>query len=89
MQNDPARVLELRGMHVSNAVCLLQQEVAALRFAAQRTKSRQQLYVRVGSGLYTSDRALQHMPAVVEQYLVDQEGLHVLEPQPGLLRVFM
>ncbi|CAI7909140.1 unnamed protein product [Closterium sp. NIES-54] len=82
-----ARVLDLHGLHVGEAIPMLKREIAAMRSAARSTQQRQQVYVCVGTGHHTKGRAPPRLPLAVERYLVEEERVQFMETQPGMLRV--
>ncbi|GJP36652.1 hypothetical protein CLOM_g21136 [Closterium sp. NIES-68] len=84
-----ARVLDLHGLHVGEAIPMLKREIAAMRNAARSTQQRQQVYVCVGTGHHTKGRAPLRLPLAVERYLVEEERLQFMETQPGMLRVLV
>ncbi|KAF6146605.1 hypothetical protein GIB67_008891 [Kingdonia uniflora] len=81
------RMIDLHGLHVSEAIHRLRNELNVLRSAARSSDQRLQLYICVGTGHHTKgSRTPARLPVAVEQYLL-QEGLEYTEAQPGLLRV--
>lgn len=82
-----ARVIDLHGLHVNEAIPFLKRELAHLRAAARNTGQRQQIYVCVGTGHHTKGRNNPRIPLAVEHHLVEEERVQVVETQPGMLRV--
>eukprot|EP00850_Spirogloea_muscicola_P007635 SM000039S14465 [mRNA] locus=s39:341731:347674:+ [translate_table: standard] len=82
-----ARILDLHGLHVNEAIPLLKREIAALRAAARSTRQRQQIFVCVGTGHHTKGRAPPRLPMAVERYLAEDEHIEFVETKPGMLRV--
>ncbi|XP_062233379.1 polyadenylate-binding protein-interacting protein 7-like [Phragmites australis] len=80
------RLIDLHGLHVSEAIHILKVELAALKNAARAAGERMQVMVCVGTGHHTKGSRSARLPIAVEQFLLD-EGLHYTQPQPGLLRV--
>ncbi|KAJ3695780.1 hypothetical protein LUZ60_001157 [Juncus effusus] len=82
-------LVDLHGLHVSEAIPILRQEISILRATARATGERVQLLVCVGTGHHTKGaRTPARLPIAVEQFLLDQ-GLHFSQPQPGLFRVMI
>lgn len=82
-----APLIDLHGLHVSEAIHILKQELSILRNTASATGERGQLLVCVGTGHHTKgSRTPARLPMAIEQFLLDQ-GLHFTQPQAGLLRV--
>uniref|UniRef100_A0ACD5XYF3 Uncharacterized protein n=1 Tax=Avena sativa TaxID=4498 RepID=A0ACD5XYF3_AVESA len=86
LQRGSDRLIDLHGLHVSEAIHILKVEVGALRNAARVAGERMQVMVCVGTGHHTKGSRTARLPIAVEQFLLD-EGLHYTQPQPGLLRV--
>lgn len=82
------RMIDLHGLHVSEAIHILKVELAALKSAARAAGERMQVMVCVGTGHHTKGSRTARLPIAVEQFLLD-EGLHYTQPQPGLLRVMV
>ncbi|XAR57554.1 hypothetical protein NMG60_11025734 [Bertholletia excelsa] len=81
------RMIDLHGLHASEAIHVLKRELALLRSTARSAELRLQVYVCVGTGHHTRGaRTPARLPIAVERFLLD-EGLEYSEPQPGLLRV--
>ncbi|KAI3997460.1 hypothetical protein MKX01_008067 [Papaver californicum] len=82
------RMIDLHGLHVSEAIHRLRSELNVLRSAARNADQPLQVYICVGTGHHTKgSRTPSRLPVAVEQYLLQEEGLDYTEPQPGLLRV--
>lgn len=82
------RIIDLHGLHVSEALHVLKRELAVLRNAARSADQRLQVYICVGTGHHTrGSRTPARLPIAVQRYLLEEEGLDYSEPQPGLLRV--
>ncbi|WVZ82132.1 hypothetical protein U9M48_029430 [Paspalum notatum var. saurae] len=80
------RLIDLHGLHVSEAINILKVELSALKSAARAAGERMQVMVCVGTGHHTKGSRTARLPIAVEQFLLDQ-GLNYTQPQPGLLRV--
>ncbi|GLT74205.1 hypothetical protein SLA2020_460160 [Shorea laevis] len=84
----PERMIDLHGLHVSEAISVLKHELSVLRSTARAADQRLQVYVCVGTGHHTrGSRTPARLPVAVQRYLLEEEGLDYSEPQPGLLRV--
>ncbi|KAF8393637.1 hypothetical protein HHK36_021883 [Tetracentron sinense] len=82
------RMIDLHGLHVSEAIHVLKHELSVLRRAARSTEQRLPVYICVGTGHHTKgSRTPARLPVAVERYLLEEEGLDYTEPQAGLLRV--
>ena len=82
------RMIDLHGLHVSEAVHILKHELSVLRSTARAAEQRLQVYICVGTGHHTrGSRTPARLPIAVQKYLLEEEGLDYSEPQPGLLRV--
>lgn len=82
------RIIDLHGLHVTEALHVLKRELAVLRNAARSADQRLQVYICVGTGHHTrGSRTPARLPIAVQRYLLEEEGLEYSEPQPGLLRV--
>ncbi|XP_040996816.1 polyadenylate-binding protein-interacting protein 7 isoform X1 [Juglans microcarpa x Juglans regia] len=82
------RMIDLHGLHVSEAIHVLKHELSVLRSTARAAEQRLQVYICVGTGHHTrGSRTPARLPIAVQQYLLEEEGLEYTEPQPGLLRV--
>ncbi|XP_009404172.1 polyadenylate-binding protein-interacting protein 7 isoform X1 [Musa acuminata AAA Group] len=80
-------LIDLHGLHVTEAKHVLDHELRLLRSTARATGQRLQVMVCVGTGHHTKGtRTPARLPAAVEQYLLD-EGLDYTHHQPGLFRV--
>ncbi|XP_062228445.1 polyadenylate-binding protein-interacting protein 7-like [Phragmites australis] len=86
-QRGSDHLIDLHGLHVSEAIHILKVELAALK-GARATGERMQVMVCVGTGHHTKGSRTARLPIAVEQFLLD-EGLHYTQPQPGLLRVMV
>lgn len=84
------RVIDLHGLHVSEAIHILKRDLTVLRSAARSVDQRWQVYICVGTGHHTrGSRTPSRLPTAVQRYLLEEEGLDFSEPQPGLLRVVL
>ncbi|KAK1369369.1 Polyadenylate-binding protein-interacting protein 7 [Heracleum sosnowskyi] len=84
------RVIDLHGLHVSEAIHILKRDLTVLRSAARSVDQRWQVYICVGTGHHTrGSRTPSRLPTAVQLYLLEEEGLDFSEPQPGLLRVVL
>ncbi|GMI81362.1 CTC-interacting domain 7 [Hibiscus trionum] len=82
------RMIDLHGLHVSEAIHTLKYELSVLRSTARAADQRLQVYICVGTGHHTrGSRTPARLPVAVQRYLLEEEGLDYTEPQPGLLRV--
>ncbi|KAG2666841.1 hypothetical protein I3760_15G084600 [Carya illinoinensis] len=82
------RMIDLHGLHVSEAIHVLKHELGVLRSTARAAEQRLQVYICVGTGHHArGSRTPARLPIAVQQYLLEEEGLEYTEPQPGLLRV--
>ncbi|OIW04001.1 hypothetical protein TanjilG_30277 [Lupinus angustifolius] len=82
------RIIDLHGLHVSEALHALKHELSVLRSTARAAEQRLQVYICVGTGHHTrGSRTPARLPIAVQHYLLEEEGLDFTEPQPGLLRV--
>nr|AFK36212.1 unknown [Lotus japonicus] len=82
------KMIDLHGLHVSEAIHVLKHELSVLRSTARAAEQRLQVYICVGTGHHTrGSRTLARLPIAVQRYLLEEEGLDFTEPQPGLLRV--
>ncbi|KAK4274529.1 hypothetical protein QN277_017734 [Acacia crassicarpa] len=82
------RMIDLHGLHVSEAIHVLKHELSVLRTTARAADQRLQVYICVGTGHHTrGSRTPARLPVAVQRYLLEEEGLEYKEPQPGLLRV--
>ncbi|WOL02643.1 polyadenylate-binding protein-interacting protein 7-like isoform X2 [Canna indica] len=81
------RLIDLHGLHVTEAIHVLNHELRILRNTARTTGQRLHFMIYVGTGHHTKgSRTLVRLPVAVEQYLLE-EGIHYTQPQPGLLRI--
>ncbi|KAL1199496.1 Polyadenylate-binding protein-interacting protein 7 [Cardamine amara subsp. amara] len=84
------RMIDLHGLHVSEALQMLKHELSVLRSTARATQERLQVYICVGTGHHTrGSRTPARLPVAVQRYLLEEEGLDYAEPQAGLLRVII
>ncbi|KAL9300748.1 putative Smr domain-containing protein [Arabidopsis thaliana] len=84
------RMIDLHGLHVSEALQVLKHELSVLRSTARATQERLQIYICVGTGHHTrGSRTPARLPVAVQRYLLEEEGLDYSEPQAGLLRVII
>ncbi|ESW33116.1 hypothetical protein PHAVU_001G044600 [Phaseolus vulgaris] len=83
------RMIDLHGLHVSEAIHVLKHELSVLRSTARAAEQRLQVYICVGTGHHTrGSRTPARLPIAVQRYLLE-EGLDFTEPQPGLIRVVL
>ncbi|KAI3454189.1 hypothetical protein Pfo_010852 [Paulownia fortunei] len=86
--NGRERMIDLHGLHVSEAIHVLKRELAVMKNAARSMDQRLLVYICVGTGHHTrGSRTPARLPTAVQRYLLEEEGLDYSEPQPGLLRV--
>ncbi|KAK6129553.1 hypothetical protein DH2020_036711 [Rehmannia glutinosa] len=86
--NGRERMIDLHGLHVSEAIHVLKRELAVIKNAARSMDQRLLVYICVGTGHHTrGSRTPARLPTAVQRYLLEEEGLDFSEPQPGLLRV--
>ncbi|CAH2060846.1 unnamed protein product [Thlaspi arvense] len=84
------RMIDLHGLHVSEALQVLKHELSVSRSTARVTQERLQVYICVGTGHHTrGSRTPARLPVAVQRYLLEEEGLDYSEPQAGLLRVII
>lgn len=84
------KMIDLHGLHVSEAIHMLKQEMNVLKNAARLGEQRLHVYICVGTGHHTrGSRTPARLPVAVQRYLLEEEGLEYSEPQPGLLRVVL
>ncbi|XP_010417414.1 PREDICTED: polyadenylate-binding protein-interacting protein 7-like [Camelina sativa] len=84
------RMIDLHGLHVSEALQVLKHELSVLRSTARATLERLHVYICVGTGHHTrGSRTPARLPVAVQRYLLEEEGLDYSEPQAGLLRVII
>ncbi|KAE9585665.1 hypothetical protein Lal_00009989 [Lupinus albus] len=82
------RMIDLHGLHVSEALHVLKHELSVLRRMARAAEHRVQVYICIGTGHHTrGSRTPARLPIAVQRYLLEEEGLDFTEPQPGLLLV--
>ncbi|KAK4401260.1 Polyadenylate-binding protein-interacting protein 7 [Sesamum angolense] len=88
--NARERMIDLHGLHVSEAIHVLKRELAVMKNAARSMDQRLLVYICVGTGHHTKgSRTPARLPTAVQRYLLEEEGLDYSEPQPGLLRVLI
>ncbi|KAL8054452.1 hypothetical protein ABFX02_05G138200 [Erythranthe guttata] len=88
--NGRERMIDLHGLHVSEAIHVLKRELAVIKNAARSMDQRLLVYICVGTGHHTrGSRTPARLPTAVQRYLLEDEGLDFTEPQPGLLRVLI
>ncbi|KAL7165680.1 hypothetical protein ACSBR2_036543 [Camellia fascicularis] len=84
------RIIDLHGLHVSEAIHVLKRELSQLRSTARTAEQRLQVYICVGTGHHTrGSRTPARLPVAIQRYLLEQEGLDYSELQPGLLQVMI
>jgi D-serine deaminase-like pyridoxal phosphate-dependent protein len=82
------QMIDLHGLHVTEAIHVLKHELSVLRSTARAADQRLQVYICVGTGHHTRGaRTPARLPVAVQRYLLEEEGLDYTEPHPGLLRV--
>ncbi|PWA65556.1 hypothetical protein CTI12_AA334920 [Artemisia annua] len=83
------RIIDLHGLHVSEAIHVLKRDLMTLRNIARSTDQRMQVFICVGTGHHTKgSRTPARLPIAVQRYLLEEEADYS-EPQPGLLRVVL
>ncbi|KAL2235974.1 polyadenylate-binding protein-interacting protein 7-like [Sesamum indicum] len=88
--NGRERMIDLHGLHVSEAIHVLKRELAVMKNAARSMDQCLLAYICVGTGHHTKgSRTPARLPTAVQRYLLEEEGLDYSEPQPGLLRVLI
>lgn len=81
------RIIDLHGLHASEAIHVLKHELSVLKSTAIAAEQRLQVYICVGTGHHTrGSRTPARLPIAVQRFLLE-EGIDFTEPQPGLLRV--
>ncbi|TYJ24643.1 hypothetical protein E1A91_A08G275200v1 [Gossypium mustelinum] len=81
-------MIDLHGLHVSEAIHLLNHELSVLRSTARAADQHLQVYICVGTGHHTrGSRTPARLAAAVQRYLLEEECLEFTVPQTGLLRV--
>ncbi|MCO5578796.1 hypothetical protein L7F22_032642 [Adiantum nelumboides] len=89
-QDGQSQLLDLHGLHVSEAIPLLKRELAALRATARSSHQRLQVLICVGTGHHTKgSRTPARLPVAVEKFLAEDERLPFTEQQPGMLTVVL
>ncbi|GFZ08701.1 hypothetical protein Acr_20g0005090 [Actinidia rufa] len=82
------RIIDLHGLHVSEAIQVLKRDLTVLRSTARSVEQRLPVYICVGTGHHTrGSRTPARLPIAVQRYLLEEEGIEYSEPQPGLLRI--
>ena len=82
------KIIDLHGLHVSEAIQVLKRDLTLLRSAARSLEQRLPVYICVGTGHHTrGSRTPARLPIAVQRYLLEEEGIEYSEPQPGLLRI--
>ncbi|XP_057502906.1 polyadenylate-binding protein-interacting protein 7-like isoform X2 [Actinidia eriantha] len=83
------RIIDLHGLHVSEAIQVLKRDLTVLRSTARSVEQRLPVYICVGTGHHTKgSRTPARLPIAVQRYLLE-EGIEYAEPQPGLLRIVL
>ncbi|KZV51843.1 polyadenylate-binding protein-interacting protein 7 [Dorcoceras hygrometricum] len=86
--NGRERMIDLHGLHVSEAIHVLKRELTVMKNTARSSGQCLLAYICVGTGHHTrGSRTPARLPTAVQRYLLEEEGLDYSEPQPGLLRV--
>ncbi|XP_073055261.1 polyadenylate-binding protein-interacting protein 7-like [Primulina eburnea] len=86
--NGRERMIDLHGLHVSEAIHVLKRELTLMKNTARSAGQCLLAYICVGTGHHTrGSRTPARLPTAVQRYLLEEEGLDYSEPQPGLLRV--
>ncbi|KAL1089024.1 hypothetical protein V6Z11_D08G293500 [Gossypium hirsutum] len=81
-------MIDLHGLHVSEAIHLLNHELSVLRSTARAADQHLQVYICVGTGHHTrGSRTPARLAGAVQRYLLEEECLEFTVPQTGLLRV--
>ncbi|KAH1244658.1 Polyadenylate-binding protein-interacting protein 7 [Glycine max] len=81
------RIIDLHGLHASEAIHVLKHELSVLKSTAIAAEQRLQVYILVGTGHHTrGSRTPARLPIAVQRFLLE-EGIDFTETQPGLLRV--
>lgn len=89
-QNGQSPLVDLHGLHVSEAIPYLKRELATFRAAARSSHQRVQVLICVGTGHHTKgSRTPARLPVAVEKFLAEDERLPFTEQQPGMLMVVL
>ncbi|KAL0323687.1 UNVERIFIED_CONTAM: Polyadenylate-binding protein-interacting protein 7 [Sesamum calycinum] len=84
LANGRERMIDLHGLHVSEAIHVLKRELTVLKSTARSADQHLLLYICVGTGHHTrGSRTPARLPTAVQRYLLEEEGLDYSEPQPG------
>ncbi|KAE8678721.1 Polyadenylate-binding protein-interacting protein 7 [Hibiscus syriacus] len=82
------QIIDLHGLHVTEAIHMLKYELSVLRSTARAADQRLQVYISVRTGHQTRGSCVPaRLPVAIQRYLLEEECLDYTEPQPGLLRV--
>ncbi|KAJ0090128.1 hypothetical protein Patl1_13742 [Pistacia atlantica] len=69
------RMIDLHGLHVSEAIHVLKHELSVLRSTARAAEQRLQVYICVGTGHHTKgSRTPVRLPIAVQRYLLEGRG---------------
>ncbi|CAI9773165.1 unnamed protein product [Fraxinus pennsylvanica] len=81
--NGREKVIDLQWLHLIEAIQVLKHELAVMKNDARSTDQRLLLYI---CGHHTRGSHIPfRLPAAVQHYLLEEEGLDYTEPQPGRL----
>ncbi|GFP96690.1 polyadenylate-binding protein-interacting protein 7 [Phtheirospermum japonicum] len=79
--NRRERMIDLHGLHMSEAIHVLRRELAVFRNAARLVDQQLLVYICVGTGHYTRGSwTPSRLPTAVQRYLIEEEGLDFSEP---------
>lgn len=84
---EQTQLIDLHGLHESEAIRVLKNELAVLRNIARSRYQQQQVLICIGTGHHTKGSRTPARLLAVERYLVEDEHLDYTEPQPGMLLV--
>ncbi|KAH7301448.1 hypothetical protein KP509_23G027100 [Ceratopteris richardii] len=88
--NGQSPILDLHGLHVSEAIPLLKRELAAFRAIARSSHQRLQVLICVGTGHHTKGaKTPARLPVAVEKFLTEDVRLSYTEQKPGMLMVVL